>query len=138
MLQLGDAAQHAAILRLLSGAERGFQQGKVAYKPPGRALLTSVLDVARWVDKELGLAHAHVSACRGPQRLAHALPSLRDPSPSLRAWFRRAASFLPRSARCSSARGAPTRAAPNGRRPRRSASPPRRPRRPSRSRPRPR
>ena len=64
VLQLGDRAQHAAVLGLLATVERGFQHGKIAYKPPGRAQLASVLDVARWVDAELGLAHAHLIPTR--------------------------------------------------------------------------
>ena len=63
VLQLGAPAQHAHILAHLSACDRGFQRsGKIAYKPPGAALLTSVLDVARWVGARLdgGLAHAQM------------------------------------------------------------------------------
>ena len=59
VLQLGHFGQHAAILQLLSACVREFRAGKIAYKPPGGAQLTSVLDVARWVDRHVaGLAHA--------------------------------------------------------------------------------
>ena len=60
VLQLGAPAQHSAILALLAGVDRNFRAGKVAYKPPNAALLTSVLDVGRWVTQHLegGLAHA--------------------------------------------------------------------------------
>ena len=62
VLQLGAPAQHPATLGLLGHIERSFRAGKIAYKPPGAPLLTSVLDVARWVDARLdgGLAHAEV------------------------------------------------------------------------------
>jgi hypothetical protein len=60
VLQLGAPSQHGAILALLAGVERDFRAGKIAYKPPDAALLTSVLDVGRWVTRRLegGLAHA--------------------------------------------------------------------------------
>ena len=61
VLQLGRPEQHAAVLALLAGVERGFRGGKIAYKPPGGAQLTSVLEVARWVDARVGgLAHAEL------------------------------------------------------------------------------
>ena len=37
VLQLGRPEQHAAVLALLAGVERGFRGGKIAYKPPGGA-----------------------------------------------------------------------------------------------------
>lgn len=60
VLQLGAPSQHGAILALLAGVERDFRAGKIAYKPHDAALLTSVLDVGRWVTRRLegGLAHA--------------------------------------------------------------------------------
>ena len=62
MLQLGAPAQHARILALLGACDRAFRAGKIAYKPSGAALFTSVLDVVRWVGAQLdgGLSHARV------------------------------------------------------------------------------
>ena len=62
VLQLGAPAQHPSILDLLARLDRSFRAGKIAYKPVGAQLLTSVLDVARWVGARLdgGLAHAKV------------------------------------------------------------------------------
>ena len=71
VLQLGRPEQHAAVLGLLAGVERGFRGGKIAYKPPGGAQLTSVLEVARWVDARVGgLAHAELLG-RAPRTDAH-------------------------------------------------------------------
>ena len=68
LVQLGTAAQHARILELLAACGREFHggQGKISYKPPHAARLTSVLDVGRWVSAQLegGLAHVHVRASR--------------------------------------------------------------------------
>ena len=64
LVQLGAPEQHARILELLATCGRDFHaaQGRIAYRPPGAAQLTSVLDVGRWVSARLegGLAHAQV------------------------------------------------------------------------------
>ena len=62
VMQLGAAAQHTKILDILSVCAREFKAGKISYKPPGRPVITSVLDVARWVGAQIngGLAHAKV------------------------------------------------------------------------------
>ena len=64
ILQIGQREQHEKILSLLSSMDRAFSNGKIAYKPPGERQLTSVLDVGRWVSKQIygGLAHKEVSA----------------------------------------------------------------------------
>ena len=72
VLQIGQREQHGAILSLLSSMDRAFSNGKIAYKPPGERQLTSVLDVGRWVSKQVygGLAHEEVRAdtCGPTQR----------------------------------------------------------------------
>lgn len=102
ILQLGVPAQHGAILALLATCARGFNAGqnRIAYKPPGSVQLGAVLDVARWVSARLegGLAHAHV---RQPPAPFGSSPHAVD-----RAEGRES----PRLDRCSSARGATTRA----------------------------
>lgn len=62
LLQLSSPAQHETIISLLSSCERDFRGGKIAYRPPGSTLITSVLDVGRWVSSQLegGLTNAHV------------------------------------------------------------------------------
>jgi hypothetical protein len=57
VLQLGRWEQHTTILALLSELRRDLRNGRLAYKAPGAAPLTSVLEVARWVDARVGLAH---------------------------------------------------------------------------------
>jgi hypothetical protein len=68
VLQLGEKVQHEAILSLLSSFDRSFSNGKIAYRPPGGGgrQLTSILDVGRWVNRQIygGLAHAEVCTAR--------------------------------------------------------------------------
>jgi len=88
LVQLGARAQHARILELLATCGREFHvaQGRIAYKPPDAAQLTSVLDVGRWVSARLdgGLAHAQVPyyTCRKNRRFArYTNPQFPSPAP---------------------------------------------------------
>ena len=62
LLQLGAVWQHPSILSLLSTCNRNFLNGKIAYKPPMEKQITSILEVGRWVNKQIygGLAHSDV------------------------------------------------------------------------------
>ena len=72
VLQIGEREQHQKILSLLASVDRAFSNGKIAYKPPGERLLTSVLGVGRWVSQRIygGLAHKEVGSgtCGPTQR----------------------------------------------------------------------
>jgi hypothetical protein len=75
VLQLGSPDQHSMILGLLADCGREFKSGKIAYKPPSASVVTSILEVARWVSGKLdgGLATAKV-----PSPCSH-LASIVDP-----------------------------------------------------------
>ena len=78
VLQLGRPEQHAAVLALLAGVERG----KIAYKPP-------VLEVARWVDARVGgLAHAELIGRAARLRLEQSAAAARAGRPRARSRVR--------------------------------------------------
>ena len=62
VFQLGAKEQHGTILSYLAGCMRGFDHGKIAYKPPNATKLNSILAVGRWFSSQLegGLKYAEV------------------------------------------------------------------------------
>ena len=93
VLQLGAPAQHATILALLGVVQRDFRSGKIAYKPPDAAQLTSILAVARWVSAHLGGGGWSRDCMRRDPHAPHftALGAARIPHARLRRAVRRIA-----------------------------------------------
>ena len=63
VLQLGSPDQHFMILGLLADCGREFKSGKIAYKPPSASVVTSILEVARWVSGKSWMAGSQPQRC---------------------------------------------------------------------------